>query len=122
MSRSERPCPPSSPRRPSRHRNVELLFIMAFHTLALLFLAGFAGGFIDAIAGGGGLITVPALLASGLPPQLALGTNKFQSSFGTIITVLRYARAGLINTPFLWLAAALSFLASMAGAFAVSMM
>jgi uncharacterized membrane protein YfcA len=91
-------------------------------TLALLFLAGFAGGFIDSIAGGGGLITVPALFAAGLPPQMALGTNKFQSCFGTFIAVRRYARAGLMHTPGLWYAVALSFVASMAGAFAVSLM
>lgn len=95
---------------------------MSSLTLALLFLAGFAGGFIDAVAGGGGLITVPALMASGLPPQLALGTNKFQSSCGTIIAVWRYAKAGLMGTPWLWLAVVLSFAASMGGAFAVSVM
>src|SRR3954470_20913728 len=99
-----------------------LCFCMPALTLALLFLAGFAGGFIDAIAGGGGLITVPALLAAGLPPQIALGTNKFQSSFGTVVTVSRYALAGLMQTPWLGLAVALSFFASMGGAFAVSVM
>jgi len=88
----------------------------------LLFLAGFAGGFIDAIAGGGGLITVPALLATGMPPQVALGTNKLQSSCGTAIAVWRYAKAGLMKAPGLWLAVALSFLASMAGAQAVSVL
>jgi uncharacterized membrane protein YfcA len=91
-------------------------------TLALLFLAGFAGGFIDSIAGGGGLITVPALFAAGFPPQIALGTNKFQSCFGTFIAVRRYARAGLMHTPGLRYAVALSFVASMGGAFAVSAM
>jgi uncharacterized protein len=99
-----------------------LLFSMPSLTLALLFLAGFAGGFIDAIAGGGGLITVPALLAAGLPPQIALGTNKLQSSCGTIISVWRYARAGLMNTPWLWMAVMFSFLASIGGAFAVSIL
>ncbi len=89
---------------------------MPLTTLALLFLAGLAGGFIDAIAGGGGLITVPALLAAGLPPQIALGTNKFQSSCGTIITVRRYTCAGMMKTPWLWLAVACSFFASMGGA------
>ena len=97
-------------------------FPMSPACLALLFLAGFAGGFIDAIAGGGGLITMPALLAAGLPPQIALGTNKFQASCGTVIAVWRYAVAGLMKTPWLWLAVLLSFLASMGGAFAVSVM
>jgi uncharacterized membrane protein YfcA len=91
-------------------------------TYSLLFLAGFAGGFIDSIAGGGGLITVPALLATGMPPQVALGTNKFQSSFGTTLAVTRYARAGFLKTRGLWLAVVLSFVASMGGAVAVGVL
>ncbi len=47
--------------------------------IALLVAAAFAAGAVDAVAGGGGLITVPALLAAGLPPHLALGTNKGQA-------------------------------------------
>lgn len=93
---------------------------MPLTILALLFLAGLAGGFIDAIAGGGGLITLPALLAAGLPPQIALGTNKFQSSCGTVLTVIRYARAGMMKTPWLWLAVACSFFASMGGAYVLT--
>jgi uncharacterized membrane protein YfcA len=65
--------------------------------LALLALAAFAAGIVDAIAGGGGLITVPALLAAGLPPHLALGTNKGQSVFGSGASLLRFARAGLVD-------------------------
>jgi uncharacterized membrane protein YfcA len=95
---------------------------MEAHVYLLLFLAGFAGGFIDAVAGGGGLITVPALLATGMPPQVALGTNKLQSSFGTSIAVWRYARAGLMKTPGLRMAVVLSFIASMGGAYAVSVL
>ena len=49
----------------------------------ILFAVGAAAGFIDAIAGGGGLLTLPALLLAGLPPHLALGTNKGQSVFGS---------------------------------------
>ena len=65
--------------------------------LIILALAGFGAGFVDSIAGGGGLLTVPALLATGMPPLLALGTNKAQSSVGTAIATWRYSRAGLIN-------------------------
>ncbi len=65
-------------------------------TLAALAVAAFAAGLIDAIAGGGGLITVPALLAAGLPPLQALGTNKLQSSFGSGMALYRYARVGLL--------------------------
>lgn len=95
---------------------------MSALTYLLLLLAGFAGGFIDAIAGGGGLITVPALLAAGLPPQLALGTNKLQSACGTGFAVWRYARAGMLVTSGLRLAAGLALLGGMAGALAVSVM
>jgi uncharacterized membrane protein YfcA len=65
--------------------------------LALLVLVSFVAGTVDAIAGGGGLLTLPALLAAGLPPALALGTNKGQSVFGSGSALLRYARAGLVD-------------------------
>ena len=51
--------------------------------IVLLGLAAFAAGFVDSIAGGGGLITMPALLLAGFPPVAALGTNKLQGLFGT---------------------------------------
>lgn len=54
-------------------------------------------GFIDAIAGGGGLIMVPALLYAGLPPHMVLGTNKSQSMFGTAVATYRYRKAGLFR-------------------------
>ncbi|HCN78910.1 MAG TPA: hypothetical protein DIT13_17175 [Verrucomicrobiales bacterium] len=71
--------------------------MMTLTTAVLLFLAGLSAGFIDAIAGGGGLISVPALLWAGLPPQMALGTNKMQSTWGTLLAVVRYSRAGLVD-------------------------
>ena len=86
----------------------------------LLCAAGLAGGCIDAIAGGGGLITVPALLAVGVPPHVALGTNKLQSACGTSIALWRYAKAGMAATPALWLAVLASCLASIGGTYAVS--
>src|SRR6267154_2654704 len=64
---------------------------------AILFGTGLAAGFVDAVAGGGGLITLPVLLSFGLPPQDALGTNKFQSSFGSGSATVHYARAGVVN-------------------------
>ena len=67
--------------------------------LAYAALAGTAlvAGFIDAVAGGGGLLTLPALLFAGVPPHLALGTNKAQSVCGTTLATLRYRRAGLFR-------------------------
>lgn len=54
-------------------------------------------GYIDAVAGGGGLISLPAYLLIGLPPHNALATNKLSSSFGTIFATLRYGREGYIK-------------------------
>jgi uncharacterized membrane protein YfcA len=59
----------------------------------LLFLAGF----VDSIAGGGGLISLPAYLLAGLPAHLALGTNKFSSCLGTTISTARFALNGYIK-------------------------
>lgn len=60
-------------------------------------LGGLVAGYVDAVAGGGGLITVPTLLAVGLPPHLALGTNKLQSSLGVVTAMLRYRAGRLVR-------------------------
>ncbi len=65
--------------------------------LPLLFGAAFLAGLIDSIAGGGGLITVPVLMGIGLPPQVALGTNKLQASFGSGSAMLHFVRAGTVR-------------------------
>ncbi len=65
--------------------------------IGALALVALAAGTIDAIAGGGGLLTVPALLAAGLPSHLALGTNKGQAVFGSFTSMARFARAGMID-------------------------
>lgn len=65
-------------------------------SLALFAAAAFAGC-IDAIAGGGGLITLPALLAAGLSPAQALGTNKLQSSFGSFSAAWNFLRRGRVD-------------------------
>ena len=54
-------------------------------------------GFVDSIAGGGGIISLPVLLSVGLPPHFALGTNKFQSSFGSLTASINYYRGGLVK-------------------------
>jgi uncharacterized membrane protein YfcA len=65
--------------------------------IALLTLVALVAGAVDAIAGGGGLLTVPAILWTGLPPHLALGTNKGQSVFGSFAALARFARGGLVD-------------------------
>jgi len=61
--------------------------------LAALGAGVFLAGVMDALAGGGGLITLPAYLAAGLSPALVLGTNKLASSLGTVVATIRYHRA-----------------------------
>ena len=70
---------------------------LAPHLIALLIFAALCAGFVDAIAGGGGLISVPALLAAGVDPVGALATNKLQSSFGSGMATYTYWRHGLID-------------------------
>lgn len=63
----------------------------------LLTAVAMVAGFVDAIAGGGGLIIMPALLSAGIPPLYALGTNKLQSMFGTGVALRNYWRSGLVD-------------------------
>lgn len=60
-------------------------------------IAGFIGAMVDAIVGGGGLVTTPALLAIGLPTHIALGTNKFASTMGAISSTYHYYKSGNMN-------------------------
>jgi len=95
---------------------------MSLEQLLLLGLTGLAAGWIDAIAGGGGLLTVPVLLGLGLPPATAFGTNKMQSSVGTAVAVWRYALAGWLRGQPLALLIAVVALASALGAWAVTVL
>jgi len=61
---------------------------------------GFVAGMIDAIAGGGGMLTIPALLTSGLPPHMALGTNKLAASFGSFTASVAFYKKKLFNPKF----------------------
>lgn len=57
----------------------------------------FIAGLVDSIAGGGGLLSLPAYLAAGLPPHFALGNNKFSSVFGTTLSTIRYMKNGMVD-------------------------
>lgn len=61
--------------------------------LPLVFLAGL----VDAIGGGGGLISLPAYILSGVPVHMAIGTNKLSSGCGTTVATFRFIRRGLVN-------------------------
>ena len=63
----------------------------------MLFVVSLLAGFLDTLAGGGGLLTLPALLLSGVPPLFALGTNKLQGSSGTAMSTLMMFRLGKVR-------------------------
>ena len=65
-------------------------------TLAIVCPLVFLAGFIDSIAGGGGLISLPAYLAAGLPAQMAAGTNKFSAFSGTLLSTIRFLKSGKV--------------------------
>ncbi|ARJ50004.1 TSUP family transporter [Staphylococcus lutrae] len=77
---------------------------------------GFLAAFIDAVVGGGGLISIPTLLAIGMPPTIALGTNKLASAFGSLTSALRFIRSRKVNLPIVLKLFPLSFIASICGA------
>lgn len=84
-------------RSPAFFYNMDLFINVSSEILILLFITGFFSGFVDSIAGGGGLISVPVLMATGMPPQMVLGTNKLQSSFGAFSSVYNYTKKGVIS-------------------------
>ena len=85
----------------------------------LLFVLALCAGLVDAIAGGGGLITVPALLWAGLAPVEALATNKAQGVFGTLSSTAHFVRRGAIDLRGALLAVVCTFVGAAAGAVAV---
>lgn len=89
---------------------------VATHLLILLALAAFLAGFIDSIAGGGGLIAVPALLLAGFSPVEALGTNKLQGLFGSASATIHYAGKGHVDVRRQLPWAVLSFAGAVVGA------
>ncbi|WP_411837947.1 TSUP family transporter [Paracoccus sp. ME4] len=86
----------------------------------LLMAAAFAAGCIDAIAGGGGLITLPVLMLAGLSPAQALATNKVQGVFGAGTAALSYAARGLVDLRSQWKSALIAGAAGAAGAVLIS--
>lgn len=81
---------------------------------------GFLAGFVDAVAGGGGLVSIPALIATGMPIAYVFGTNKFQSSIGTSMAVFRYYKNGLVNLNTVWRGLAFGSIGATLGAITVN--
>lgn len=91
-------------------------FEVAGHLALFLIAAAFIAGFVDSIAGGGGLITVPALLLAGANPIETLATNKLQGSFGSGSAMITYAHTGHINLKNQSVMAGVSVIAAAGGA------
>ncbi|WP_311972088.1 TSUP family transporter [Pseudomonas baltica] len=94
---------------------IELSLILIMAGVALL------AGFFDAIAGGGGLITLPALLLGGIDPLVAIATNKFQAASATVSATAAFARKGMIEWRSGLPMAAMAFVGGALGALSVNL-
>lgn len=90
---------------------------LSYNIIIILFLAGGFAGFIDALAGGGGLITVPALLLTGLPPIAAIATNKLQGVFGTLTSSITVYKKRVVRKEDVYLLFFTSLVGAAIGAF-----
>ncbi len=98
---------------------MDLLFDLNTYTLLLLMIAAFSAGFIDSIAGGGGLIMLPAFLLAGIPAQIALGTNKFVAITGTSTALFNFIKSGKVIWKIAIIGLILSFIGSIFGTKAI---
>ena len=89
---------------------------------ALFLVTGVIAGFIDAIAGGGGIITIPVLLASGMPPHIALATNKLQGTFGSGMASINFIRKGFIKWSEVYVGVIYTFIGAGLGTYAILLM
>lgn len=94
-------------------------FELNFWIFMILFVTAIAAGFIDAVAGGGGMICLPVLLSLGIPAHIALATNKLQGSFGTFVAVMTFYKKGMINFKEIWRGILFTFLGAIFGTLAV---
>ncbi len=89
--------------------------VPTLQTFLIVLPAVFLAGLVDSIAGGGGLLSVPAYMAAGLPPHYVLGNNKFSSSFGTLFATLRYHQHGMVDVRVALLSAFFALIGSFLG-------
>ena len=90
--------------------------------IVLFVVTGFVAAFIDSTVGGGGLISVPALLTSGLPVSMVLGTNKLAASMGAVTSVISFWRSGNINKKLVISLVPMSMIGSVCGAYTVHLL
>ncbi|WP_116473040.1 sulfite exporter TauE/SafE family protein [Zobellella maritima] len=95
--------------------------VFDFSVYFLLALTGLLAGFLDAVAGGGGLITIPALLSAGLPPHMALGTNKVAASLSSLTSAITFYRQRLFQPGFWWRALLAAAVGALVGTLLVNL-
>ncbi|WP_040192957.1 TSUP family transporter [Clostridium culturomicium] len=88
---------------------------MDIYKLIFLCIAGFFAAFVDSIAGGGGIISVPAYMIVGLPTHIALGTNKFAATMGSLTSSINFIRSGNCNFKLLKIVAPFTLIGSILG-------
>jgi uncharacterized protein len=88
-------------------------------SLAVVCVLGFLAAAVDAIAGGGGLISLPALLFVGVPPHFALGTNKFASTTASLSSSITFFRSGKVHSPLIKWQIPFTFLGAILGVWTV---
>lgn len=96
--------------------------LLDLSTTGFLIFFGFMAAFIDSVVGGGGLISVPALLWTGLPPVMALGTNKCAAVMGSMTSFITFVRSGKVDVWLMKRLFPLSFIGSALGVFAVQLL
>ncbi|GAA4881390.1 TSUP family transporter [Paenibacillus vulneris] len=90
--------------------------------LLFLIAVGFIAAFVDSVVGGGGLISVPALLLTGLPPSMVLGTNKLGGTLSSVTSTISFLFSGKINGKLVLALFPLSFIGSVLGTYAVHLL
>ena len=93
--------------------------VVTYQTFLIILPMIFLAGFMDSIAGGGGLLSLPTYIVAGLPPHNALANNKFSSVFGTIVSAIRFFHHGMIDTQIAVTSAIFALLGSYLGTSAV---
>lgn len=94
---------------------------LSIQVIIFLVVMGFVASFVDSVVGGGGLITIPALLFLGIPPVQAFGTNKLAATFGSLTSTISFLRSGKINLKLSAILFPLAFIGSAFGAYVVTL-
>lgn len=91
-------------------------------TLAFLFIIAIMAGWVDTVAGGGGLLTFPSLVLAGMPPAVAIATNKLQGSAGTFTATMFFKKKKIINLKKMRFTIAMTFLGTVLGSWVILQM